>query len=67
MTLWLILVGAFIAVAAYGSWLAGELGLGPRWRRSGPRGVSREGAHSDAARRVEPVRTAMHVDRHRAR
>lgn len=34
MTVTLLLVIAAVPVVAYGFWMAGELGVGPRWRRS---------------------------------
>jgi hypothetical protein len=34
MTVTLLLLIAVVPVVAYGFWMAGELGVGPRWRRS---------------------------------
>jgi hypothetical protein len=34
MVLGILIAGIVVAMIAYGSWMAGELGVGPRWRRS---------------------------------
>ncbi|HLY38278.1 MAG TPA: hypothetical protein VKU61_09595 [Candidatus Binatia bacterium] len=40
MTLALILGAAVVACTAYGFWMAGELGVAPRWRRRRPAALS---------------------------
>jgi len=46
MTLVLIILVPIVAAILYGAWLAGELGLAPRWRRP-----ERDGAHEIGLKR----------------
>jgi len=47
MVLGAIIVSVLLAMAVYGFWLAGQLGVGPRWRR--PPGTATTGRHVNPA------------------
>jgi len=49
MLLGAIIASLLVAMAAYGFWMAGQLGVGPRWRGS---------RHTPTSRHADPAREA---------